>query len=262
MKNSRRWLNAISVTSRHNLYEHSGTWRTRPLVRLSAVLMLSVFVLTSQVKAEPIKYTEQILVLGCNGATTGALGNVSFGDVFIMFSFQGDTSNVIPFSVPGSNGYENLLGTATVTVTDLNLVPLAVGTFLPSAGIFVSVDNSNAGIGLGSFGVLPTNSSFPGQPVYPAGFNASVPSYDLKSDFYVTGHAISCVGFPGSCGSAIPLPTTAGDFYLNPGSGGQCPVNIANCNARKEGSCLFVSGNPSWSPDCRISLRHTLCWNA
>ena len=105
---------------------------------------------------------------------------------------------------------------------------MAQGTFLPSAGIFVSVDNTNAGIGFGSFGVLPTSSNFPGQAVYPAGLNTSVGSYDLKSDFNVSGHAISCVGFPGQCGSAIPLPTTAGDFYLNPGSGGQCPVNIAN----------------------------------
>jgi len=207
--------------------ELAGAWCRRPFARL-VLLLVSALALTSQVKAVPIKYQEQLLVLGCGGATTGGLGSVSFVDAFITFTLEGDTDNVIPFSVPNSDGYENLFGTATVTVTDENLVTLAQGTFLPSAGIFVSVDNTNAGIGFGSFGVLPTSSNFPGQAVYPAGLNTSVGSYDLKSDFNVSGHAISCVGFPGQCGSAIPLPTTAGDFYLNPGSGGQCPVNIAN----------------------------------
>ncbi len=210
--------------------QNYGSRRIRLLARLSAAMLVSAFALTSQVKAAPIKYAEQLLVLGCGGATTGALGNVSFADAFITFTFIGDTDNVLPFSVPLSNGYENLLGTATVTVTDLNLVTLAQGTFLPSAGIFVSVDNANAGIGFGSFGVLPSNSSFPGQPVYPAGLNTTVGSYDLRSDFNVSGYAISCVGFgnTGPCGGPIPLPTTGGDFYLNSGAGGSCPVNIAN----------------------------------
>jgi hypothetical protein len=94
---------------------------------------------------------------------------------------------------------------------------LASGTFLPSDGIYIGIDNFNAGVGFGSFGVPPSSSSFPGQPAYPFGMSGRdgfVLSYNLRGNETEHGPGFSCVDFPNTCLAPIPLATTAGDLIL------------------------------------------------
>jgi hypothetical protein len=185
-------------------------WNTFRFTRLAAVLLVSALALTSQVRAVPVTYTEVI------PSTFGTLGSLSFSRATLTLTFQGNTDNVTAFSKGGVSGDVNLQGTAMLKLTDSTGALLAQATFLPSAGIFVGVDNNNSGIGFGSFGVLPTDPSFPGQPAYPASLAASVSlaTYDLKSNISLSGGAISQVGFPGPFSPPLPLPTTAGNFTV------------------------------------------------
>jgi hypothetical protein len=176
--------------------------------------------LASQTGTSPITYS---LELSPGWAlNSGSLGNVQFSNADIRLFFVGDTSNVIPFTKSGVSGYEILAGTATVVITDSSGTLLAEGGFLPEAGIFVSVDNRNGGVGFGSFGVPPWDPGFPNRPVYPMGLMIiPIPAspYDLKSAISVSGQVISCVIFPltssNACsGEGVPLPTTAGPLIL------------------------------------------------
>src|SRR5262249_14304239 len=113
-------------------------------------------------------------------------------------------------------------GTAAVKVEDFS-TPAGVttsGTFLPSAGIFVSVDGKNSGIGFGSSGLLPQDPNFPAQiqPIYPFALAAvsGLSTYTLKTDIDTQGYfALSCVdGIINSCHAPKPLATTAGDLTI------------------------------------------------
>jgi hypothetical protein len=196
----------------------------RALASTVALLGLA-FGLAPDAGAVPITYMLQVY----GGNATGTLGATPFSNAKLVFTFDGDTSNVIPFSAVGANGatttgYENLLGTATVTIYDGSGAVLTA-TFLPAAGIYVSVDNTNGGVGFGSHGVPPTNPAFPGEPAYPSGMlSNNVATYDLTGYFDTgPGFAISCVGFAvtATCQTPFALPTTAGDLILN-------PVNISS----------------------------------
>lgn len=220
--------------------------RKNRYAQLTAVLLVLAVVFTPKINADEITYTLTITNftgdIGPSGTLDGSPvgGNtVSFGgtngNAVLTFTFEGDTSNVVPWSVTVPNptttvqGYEILMGTASFQVTDANTgAALAQGTFLPSAGIFVSVDNSNASMGFGSFAVANQNDpSFPGDPTYPYGlaFGTGLNTYDLKSNFTVGlsdgDLAFSCIGFPqqapvnGDCLAPLALPTTAGDLYVD-----------------------------------------------
>ena len=212
----------------------------RLITRLSIALLVSAWTFSLPVRAVPISYELDVTGLGASGTFNGT----SFANAVLVLTFEGDTTTVLPFAVQGGNGpvtgYLNLVGTATVTVIDANGTVVGQGTFLPSAGIFVSVDNTNGGIGFGSFGVLPTDPNFPGHPAYPAGMLAvpksAVAMYDLKSDFTLAGFAIGCVGFPApNCGDGIPLPTTSGNLVLN-----QEPAEAAIFSARTQAVTPFA----------------------
>jgi hypothetical protein len=212
--------------------------------RLASTLLLSLAALSLSAHAVPVTYV--LVVFGVNPTPNGPgilgpigqLGNVSFGgssgEVILTFTLEGDTSNVEPWSVvvsgQTSTGYEIRKGIASVEVKDSSTgVVLAQGTFDPTAGIFVSIDNTNfgGGIGFGSHAVwLPTDLKFPGEPVYPFGAylggdtSATAPAatYDLKSNYdsnLVSG--FSCVAFatPNACQPPIILSTTAGPFHLD-----------------------------------------------
>jgi len=214
--------------------------KTIQYARLAAMLLVPATVFMSSLGAVPITYT---LVIPPGALSSGKLGAVSFsGNVVLTFTFNGDTANVVPFTVmTTTHGYENVYGTASVKVADATTgTVLAHGTFLPSAGIFVSIDNTNGGggVGFGSAGVLPTSPSFPGQPVYPyAIFSAgglTLETYDLKSTFTSgQGVGLSCVDFPQNpqnhvpCGTPIALPTNNGDLYINPAL--PSPTNLYCC---------------------------------
>lgn len=210
----------MNTTRRGWLAQASG----RPWINaLSTALLAVAGVVSLPASAVPISYELDVTGLGASGTFNGT----PFANAGLVLTFEGDTTTVLPFTVQGTkgpvSGYVNLVGTATVVVFEGNGTVIAQGTFLPSAGIFISVDQTNGGIGFGSFGVPPTNLNFPGQVAYPAGMlvvpKSNIATYDLKSNLpALAGFALSCVGFPalnGSCGNGIPLPTTSGDLILN-----------------------------------------------
>jgi hypothetical protein len=172
--------------------------------------------------AEPISYTftaEGPIMGALGGAPIGGMNGIVPTDV-ITFTFVGDTSNVVPFILGPVHGWENLIGTASTTVTDYaTQAVIAQGAFLPSDRIFVSVDNVNGGVGFGSAGASPSDAGFPGNPVYPFGLvsqdDPAVFTYDLQSHIAFNSlESISCLGFPGACQAPIALATTAGDLVF------------------------------------------------
>jgi hypothetical protein len=108
--------------------------------------------LPQRLHAVPVTY--QLIVFRVNGTPTFPeipgpvvqVGNNTYGaighEVKVTFTLQGDTSNVDAYSIPGASGYEIRMGTASVLVEDAGNVVFQ-GTFDPSAGIFVSIDNTN-----------------------------------------------------------------------------------------------------------------------
>ncbi len=194
--------------------------------------LLLVGLLAHSASALPVTYTMVVTGSFPDESPSGTLGKVAFGwptcACSITLKFEGDTANVINFSSPVS-GHELLMGTATVTVTNPSTgMVLAHGTFLPSAGIFISIDNSNGGIGFGSFGVLPSDPSFPGQPGYPWAMvpfsgvgvvDSAAYTYDLSSNITFTSYsAFACVDFPVTCATPLSLPTTEGPLTIAPGN--------------------------------------------
>ncbi len=177
--------------------------------------------------ASPITYT-----FTAEGPIAGTLGGVAIGGMtgdlptdVITFTFSSDTSDVVPFTLGPVHGWENLVGTGSITVTDYATQDvIAQGAFLPSDAIFISVDNVNGGVGFGSAGASPSDPGFPGNPAYPFALvptgDSTVFNYDLKHDVvFNTPLSLSCLGFPGNCAAPSALATTAGDLVL--GAAGQ-----------------------------------------
>lgn len=182
----------------------------------------------------PITYTERVsspgvVLQGCDTNFSGSVGGQPFGGpnttMTITFTMTSNTGNVVPFAVPGTHGFENTSGNVSFVLQDWNKegATIAQGTFLPAAGMFVSVDNINQGVGFGSFGALPQSAQFQNiQPVYPFALAAEVTpgiqTYNLATNFTENPgayFAMSCTNFPNTCGAPLPLPTTAGDLIIN-----------------------------------------------
>jgi hypothetical protein len=231
-------------------------------------------------QALPVNYS--LDVYGNN--TSGSIGGVPFSNAQIYLTFSGDTSNIVPYSITTpdgktTSGYQILSNASTVaTVSIYEGTTTYNATFLPAAGIYVSVDNTNGGIGFGSAGVPPTDPTFPGNPVYPEaqlGNNGNLAgaitlsNYNLATGFSWSGWSISCVGFPLTCASAgPPLPTTAGDLILDQQSIASSyfyayvsPVQFARFSANASisgrhssstlsvsGSFAFASNSPGFNP--------------
>jgi hypothetical protein len=204
-------------------------------------------VASSTAASHTVTYTLTVLGNG-NGWPQGYLGTIPFGgtdpthpNVNLIFTFIGNTADVLPFHVTAGcrptcspaaigdgDGFQIVAGTATVSIQDPGSGSIiASGTFLPSAGVFVSVDNGNGGLGFGSFGRLPSDPQFPkgGMEVaYPYAQFDVHETVDLKSNYNpVQRWAASCVGFNGSPGTYEPasacnvppdLATTAGVFKV------------------------------------------------
>lgn len=203
--------------------------------QILSLLSAGLLGISAAASATPITYTFTVFGLPATNSplSPGTLGAVAFGGTtngndVLTYTFVGDTSNVLSFSSPVS-GHEILLGTASVTVSDptTNSI-LAHGTFLAADDMFVSIDNSNGGIGFGSAGLPPTATNFPGEVHYPFGFvpflsgvrDPAVATYGLTSNITFDGSTYAsqgsaCVGFPFSnCSGTLSLPTTAGDLTL------------------------------------------------
>ena len=275
-----------------NLHEFFERWGRRALGSTASVLLLFTFLYSQKGNAAPIVYKLMIMpfpspnpFINSFGAS-GRLGTMSFGgsnnEVVLTLTFEADTANVVGFclacpSATNVFGYENLVGAASVKITDAGSgAVLAQANFLPSARIFVSVDNSNFGIGFGSFAVADQGSpNFPGEPVYPYGLFPADPlgsgldTYDLTNNFSVAADpynfALSCVGFPPPpgvvCGTPKALPTSAGNLYLNPAC---CVFSLPNAafSAQIESLTAFsvftakaeISGTPLTSFEIKGSF--------
>jgi PEP-CTERM motif len=208
------------------LREDEMKTRRSPLVLLTAAFCA---LSTAAALAEPIMYT-----FTAQGPITGTLGDIPIGGMtgddptdVIEFKFLSDTSDVTPFTAGNVHGWENLTGTATITVRDFQTSTIvAQGTFKPSDDMFVSIDNVNGGIGFGS-----GSSTFPGNPVYPFGIaqtnDPAINTYDLSSfHVFISSEALSCLGFPGACTTPTPLATTAGDLIFSAAGNQFDPADI------------------------------------
>jgi len=129
-----------------------------------------------------------------------------------MIKFIADTANIVPFSVPLASGFENMVGQGSVQLLDFQTGQSVTANFDPGQ-IYVSIDQTNDGIGFGS-AVGPT---------YPLGVYGGTPSipyssYNLASNFTLTGgFAWFCP--PGTCtlGQAGPnLATDQGALSITP----------------------------------------------
>jgi len=195
--------------------------------------------------ADPITYT-----FIANGPIAGTLGDVAIGGMnqFLTFTFVSDTSDVQPFTFGDVHGWEDLVGAASITVTDVQTEAIvAQATFSPYDAIFISVDNKNGGVGFGSDGSVPSDPSFPGNPAYPFALvptgDSTVFNYDLKNDVAFSDTlSISCLGFPGNCITPIPLATTAGALVLG------APGQIFNLNDVGEFTAT-VTSNTAPAPE-------------
>lgn len=189
-------------------------------------LLLMLFALSAKLNAAPVRYT--FTVAGQNAGSAGPeiqgpviqWGTTTYGgigkEIIVVFTFSGDTADVQPWSFSGAAGHEIRRGVAAVTIHDQSSGNiLADGTFDPSAGMFISIDHVNGGVGFGSQTVWPVaGAGFPGQPAYPLGnVLTSSTTYDLQSSTSITGGAISCVGFPGPCGAPTSISMSDGELF-------------------------------------------------
>jgi len=178
------------------------------------------------------------------GTASGTLNGKPFSNADVQLDFFGDTSTTQHYSVPNpsgggrTSGYINLTSTSATfgiyvfNATTGRYTTVGTGTFQPSARIFISVDNTNGGIGFGSFSVPPGHAGFPGQPVYPGAIlvpaccvSPNVSTYSLQSNFFVSAYQLGCYGFPGACHTGKPLATTAGPLVFNQITVGQGQFN-------------------------------------
>jgi PEP-CTERM motif len=200
---------------------------------LMGFLMAAAFCASSAcgALANKIEYTFTAV-----GPITGTLGGAPIGGMTgneptdtITFTAFGDTTNALPFDLGGGapHGWQNpvfgTFGSASITVTDNTTgATVITGTFLDSDKIFLSIDNLNGGVGIGSGFVPPppTNTGFPGDPAYPfamvvTGGLMDPFTYDLRSGTNANSfEALSCLGFPFTCNTPTALATTAGDLIL------------------------------------------------
>jgi hypothetical protein len=233
---------------------------TRVLVSaVVAVVLAGAGLLPAPAHANSVWYEVDLWA----GNASGTLNGKPFSNADVQLDFFGDTSTVQHYSVPNppgkgtTSGYINLTSTsATFGIYVFNsatgsYTTVGTGSFQPSAGIYVSVDNTNGGVGFGSFGVPPGHAGFPGQPVYPGAIlvpaccvTPNVSKYDLKSNFFVSAYQIGCWGFPGACQTGKALATTAGPLVLKQitvGTPGQFNAQVFAYAAAQPMSSLSAS---------------------
>jgi hypothetical protein len=212
----------------------AGFWRI-------VVCVVIVSMLPSVASATAVTYTGFTIA-------NGKLGPWEFHNARVYLKLKSDTNSVVATTscqvtawiptplctLSDTTVAYNLTGTASVTIMSGERTVHA--TFAPNQ-IFVSIDQSNGGVGFGSF-----SPSSPGgiEPTYPLGIeDGTIDStttfeggtlsaelfflpIDLVSSVGYSGRAWVCFGFDltshdsNSCSSTPPaLKTDKGDFYLS-----------------------------------------------
>lgn len=183
--------------------------------RLAVLAIASISVVLPRLSADVISYE------ATSFTTTATLGSTTMGScpvnnpvcIHVSIYFLADTANIVSFSVPGASGYENFVGQGRVLLFNNSTGDTLTANFADNQ-IYVSVDQTNQGIGFGS--AL-------GGPTYPLGIYGGTPSssystYDLSTAFSVSGgFAWFCP--PGTCtfGQAGPgLQTDQGLLTITP----------------------------------------------
>ncbi len=182
--------------------------------RLAALALLSATFVAPRLWADIISYSATSFAPAASlGSTT--LDSCPVGNpvcVIVTIRFIANTANIVPFSVVGASGYENFVGQGSVDLFNDQTGQSLSANFLANQ-IYVSVDQTNDGIGFGS-AVGPT---------YPLGVYSGTPSipyssYDLKSNFTLTnGFAWFCPAGTCTLGQAGPgLGTDQGLLSITP----------------------------------------------
>lgn len=181
--------------------------------RIAALALVAAALVVPRIWADTVSYS------ATSFAPAASLGSTTFAPcpgntvcIEVTINFIADTANIVPFSVVGASGYENMVGQGSVQLFDFLTGQSVTANFDPGQ-IYVSIDQTNGGIGFGS-AIGPT---------YPLGVYAGTPSipyssYNLASNFTLTnGFAWFCP--PGTCtlGQAGPdLATDQGALSITP----------------------------------------------
>ena len=201
------------------------------------LLLVAALVFASAAQATTILYSE--VISGYGGPTdespSGTLGGIAFGGL-------GGTPQAAVLELFLSERYggrRTFLARRGSRVRELSPERLRSRFSIPAATYWCGERFSRAtasssastiptrGFGFGSHqGVLPSDPTFPGQPLYRYSIilngTSDVGTYDLKgNDVIFSVNAASCVNFPGPCGAPFALATTAGDSFVNENFGGQ-----------------------------------------
>lgn len=182
--------------------------------RLAALVVLSATFVAPQLWANVVAYQATSFTYAAS------LGSTSFGGcpsgnpvcVEVTINFIANTANIVPFSVVGASGYENFVGQGSVNLFNDQTGQSLTANF-DAGQIFVSVDQTNGGIGFGS-AVGPT---------YPLGVYGGTPSipyasYKLATNFSLNnGFAWFCPAGTCTLGVAGPgLGTDQGPLSITP----------------------------------------------
>lgn len=189
--------------------------RPTSILRLAQLTGFLSLLAVPRVQADIVSYSATSFTYAASLGSTTLDGCPSGNPVCVEVTvrFLADTADIVSFNVPGASGFENFKGTGSV-----DLFNDQTGDFLSanfdSGAIFVSVDQTNGGIGFGS--AL-------GGPTYPLGVYGGHPSipyatYDLRSNFTLSdGFAWFCPAGTCTLGSPGPgLPTDQGLLSITP----------------------------------------------
>jgi len=178
------------------------------LATIVAAAVLTPVALIASANAATIAYDDYMEFQAIDiGGTSYDCTSISDGTcAFITIVGIGDTTTVTPFSVTGASGYTNTLTHAELDVffTDASLPAFNEEIDLNKGGIYVSVDQANAGAGFSSAA----------GPTYPlATYGGSAfKTYDLASNFFASGFGPFCPDLD-LCNNGSPLYTIGGTEF-------------------------------------------------
>ena len=182
--------------------------------RVAALAMLSATLFAPRMWANIISYQATSFTYAASLGST-ALDSCPTQNpvcVEVSITFVASTTTIVPFNVTGAMGFENFVGQGSVTLFDDQTGQSASANFL-SGQIFVSVDQTNGGVGFGS-AVGPT---------YPLGVYGGTPSipysnYNLATAMTLfNGFAWFCPAGTCTLGVAGPgLATDQGALSITP----------------------------------------------
>ena len=180
-------------------------------MRRGSAWVLAVVLATSVCEAAwgtPITYFDYLSFQGIviGGTAYDCTSTTDPTCAFISISGHGDTSTISSFSVPGAHGFKNTLVSASISVSFNDGRPgYSADIDLGLGGLYVSVDQANAGAGFSSsYG-----------PTYPLATYGPIAfeTYDLASDFSFTGFGPFCPDVD-LCRQGAPLRTLDGTEFL------------------------------------------------